>query len=462
MLLPLNTVLMMTDPWKLILGDCIKSMSSMDECSVDAVVCDPPYELGFMGRAWDSTGIAFSPATWAACLRVLKPGGHLLAFGGSRTYHRIACAIEDSGFEIRDCLQWIYGSGFPKSLDVSKAIDKANGDEREIIATSTRKSGSSTYDKRPSRPRGLYASDEYAISAAASAASAAWTGWGTALKPAYEPIIMARKPLDGTVASNVLKWGTGAINIDGCRIETSDNLNGGAYAKNPTPRAAQDMWTRERKGDTNCMKRGGAGDYRQPEGRFPSNVILDEEAGRLLDEQSGTLTSGANPTRRGSPKFRNAYGTFEGQAECEAARGIDIGGASRFFYTAKTSTDEREAGLRFHPRKTAGECTDREDGSDGLNSPRAGAGRTSNGRANIHPTVKPIDLMSWLCRLVTPPNGLILDPFCGSGTTGCAAMMEDFRFIGCELSEEYAEIARARIAYWHARRRSEMKQTELL
>jgi site-specific DNA-methyltransferase (adenine-specific) len=347
--------------------------------SVDSCVTDPPYELGFMGKGWDSSGVAFDPKTWAAVFRVLKPGAFLCAFGGTRTYHRIACAIEDAGFEIRDCLSWLYGTGFPKSLNV--------GDGR-----------------------------------------------GTALKPAWEPIILARKPLIGTVAANVSEHGTGALNIDACRI-------GLGLDKTPAPtrRGNSTPWF-----TTAAAQRLGGDDT---VGRWPANVLLDEEAARLLDEQSGTLTSGTKSPHhaRNAPRLgKNAYGSDPGTPVPREWTG-DSGGASRFFYCAKASASEREAGCDALPAKSAGELTDREDGSDGLNSPRAGAGRTSTGRKNHHPTVKPIALMEWLVRLVTPPGGTVLDPFLGSGTTGIAALRQGFRFVGVELGEEYIELMRTRI-----------------
>ncbi|NTX08287.1 site-specific DNA-methyltransferase [Myxococcus sp. CA040A] len=357
--------------------------------SVDAVVTDPPYELGFMGKSWDSAGVSFRPETWAAMLRVLKPGGYLVAFGGSRTFHRIACAIEDAGFDIRDTLSWMYGTGFPKSMNL--------GDGR-----------------------------------------------GTALKPAWEPIILARKSLAGTVAANVQAHGTGALNIDGCRIETTDNLNGGAYSAGGRAGGLVGD-ARDAKGQGMFAPgRGVPGDYVQPSGRWPANVVLDEEAAAALDAQTGMLTSGANPTRRRAAKFKNTFGEFQGQEACVPARGVDSGGASRFFYVAKASRAERDEGCESLPVRSGGEATDREDGSPGAASPRAGAGRTGGAR-NVHPTVKPVALMRWLVRLVTPPGGIVLDPFTGSGTTGLAALHEGLRFVGVEQSAEYLEIARCRV-----------------
>jgi site-specific DNA-methyltransferase (adenine-specific) len=334
----------------------------MPDNSIDSIVTDPPYELGFMGKKWDSTGIAYDATLWAECLRVLKPGGHLIAFGGTRTYHRMTCAIEDAGFEIRDCIQWIYGSGFPKSHNL-------DGD---------------------------------------------WHGFGTALKPAVEPAVLARKPLSGTVADNVMTWGVGALNIDGCRVPSDDGFEkawdkpvrtniangGGAFGTGESSKRGTKAI------DISANKPVG--------GRWPANVIFDEEAAQMLDEQSGHSVSKATPRNNG--QFKSFSKGFD---YAHTTHGhSDSGGASRFFYVAKASRAEREAGL---------------DGD--------------SERANHHPTVKPITLMRYLIRLVTPPGGTVLDPFMGSGSTGCAAMLEAMQFIGIELNAEYLEIARRRIEF---------------
>ncbi len=344
--------------------DCLEGMKSLDDNSVDSIVTDPPYELGFMGKKWDSTGIAYSVELWKECLRVLKPGGHLLAFGGTRTYHRMACAIEDAGFEIRDQMQWIYGSGFPKSHDISKAIDKKLGTyvEGKLLPSSRTTGASATGIATTFRKK--TASNPQAPEAQQ------WDGWGTALKPANEPIVLARKPIsEKTIAENVLKWGTGGLNIDGCRILTDPTVD--------DPRlGGKGSWKTD-KAAKNVYEGGYAGENIQSSalGRFPANVILDEEAGKLLDEQSG----------------------------------ISKGGASRFFYCAKASKKER-------------------------------------GEGNNHPTVKPVSLIKYLVTLVTPPDGVCLDPFIGSGTTAIAALNTGRFFIGIEKEEKYVEIARKRIA----------------
>jgi hypothetical protein len=363
---------------------------------VCAIVTDPPYGLSFMGKKWDYD--VPSVEIWQACLDALRPGGHLLAFAGTRTQHRMAVRIEDAGFEIRDMIAWVYGSGFPKSLDVSRAIDKAAGAEREVVGSKItgRALGGSNW-----RNGDAGGQDHVPVTAPATDAAKQWHGWGTALKPALEPITMARKPLEGTVAANVLAHGCGGLNVDGCRVPTADNLNGGAYAKNPTDR--EQMWGEEA---GNSYVRGGAGEFAQPEGRFPANLIHDgsDEVVGLFPEQA----SGANPTRRGSPKFRNTYAMFEGQESCEPARGPDAGSAARFFYCAKASRSER-------------------------------------GKDNTHPTVKPLALMRYLVRLVTPPGGLVLDPFAGSGTTLLAARLEGASAIGIELDEKHCEIIARRL-----------------
>ena len=346
-------------------GDCLEVMRGMAEASVDAVVTDPPYHLtsivkrfgsenaapvedgvyarssaGFMGKQWDGGDIAFRPEMWAETLRLLKPGGHLVAFSGTRTYHRMVCAIEDAGFEIRDQLAWVYGSGFPKSHN-------QKGE---------------------------------------------WEGWGTALKPAWEPILLGRKPLVGTVAANVAAHGTGALNVDGCRIESGERP-----ALEHTGRSGKVY---------GAGLEGSRSIGTTSLGRWPANVALDEAAAAMLDQQSGERKGASSNS---SPS--TDVGFTRGAGGIPLRPGYsDTGGASRFFYCAKASRSER-------------------------------------GDGNHHPTVKPIALMRWLCRLVTPPGGLVLDPFAGSGTTGCAAILEGVRFIGFEREAEYVEIARRRIAH---------------
>jgi DNA modification methylase len=422
--------------WRVMAGSCLDRLKDLDDNSIDAVVTDPPYELGFMGKSWDSSGIAYNVEVWRECLRVLKPGGHILAFGGSRTWHRLAVAVEDAGFEVRDSIAWIYGSGFPKSLDVSKAIDKGFGENRARQfrftkwmrstgitarqideATNTKMGGHYTsqssqpaiatadlFDKlRPYLPEvpeeierlvaertgiewtayknrevigskisgiankdegqrhtiGASKSIEVDITAPATPEAQKWNGWGTALKPAFEPVVVGRKPLIGTVAANVLEWGVGGLNIDGTRIATTDRFGGGA--KGSSGFAA------------NYDSEGWSAGSEL--GRWPSNVMLDEYTAELVDEQQEDV--------------------------------------SRFFYVAKASKRDRNEGL--------------------------------DERTNFHPTVKPTDLMRQLMRLVTPPGGTVLDPFTGSGSTGKAAILEGFQFVGIELTEEYLPIIEGRL-----------------
>jgi DNA modification methylase len=411
----------------------LATMARMEDNSIDAIVTDPPYGLKFMGKKWDHD--VPGADIWRECLRVLKPGGYLLAFAGTRTQHRMACAIEDAGFEIRDMIAWVYGSGFPKSLDISKAIDKAAGAEREVVGV--RKGGTNnangTQGAYNFRGRDIINGSnnmtaEVSITAPATDAARQWDGWGTALKPALEPITMARKPFSGTVAANVEKWGTGGINVDGCRIETGDGYKENAVTQGVnTAQTSYAPAAVRRTFEPSQM------------GRFPANLIHDgsDEVTRLFPD-TGVSSGGTKGTGRGGVcEMRSSI--------CATTGGLgDSGSAARFFYCAKASRAERDLGLDDLPIKSGGDVCDREDDTDGLNSPRAGAGR--NGRVrNHHPTVKPIDLMRYLCRLVTPPGGIVYDPFCGSGTTLIGAKLEGFQWVGSEMDPEYAEIARKRV-----------------
>jgi site-specific DNA-methyltransferase (adenine-specific) len=360
--------------WRLFQEDCVKVMSQMDASSVEAVVTDPPYGLGFMGKAWDDLppGREFA----GEALRVLKPGGHLLAFGGTRTSHRLAVALEDEGFEIRDTIMWLYAQGFPKSKDA--------GD-----------------------------------------------GWGTALKPAHEPIIVARRPLEGTVTENMRRYGTGALNIDATKIPFADGADlAEALAKNPG-----------RDGEKVTSAVYGADRPQQvvdEAGRWPANLVLDEGAGQMLDSQSGERPGGGYPEQRGA---NGVYNPTSGGSDGPRSMG-DTGGASRFFFCPKVGRLERDLGLTEFEAKallwSSGEQSPGTFQSEG----------TDRSARNAHPTVKPIELMRWLCRLVTPPGGIVLDPFAGSGSTGIAAVLESFDFIGIEKEAEYAQIAEARIGRW--------------
>jgi len=497
----------MMDTFTIIEGNCLEKMKGLDADSIDSIVTDPPYGLEFMGKEWDH-GV---PAKdfWIEALRVAKPGCHLLAFGGTRTYHRLAVAIEDAGWEIRDCIMWVYGSGFPKSHDVSKAIDKQGGGDdmpqhdRQDFAKELRekrKAAGITKSQLaewfpqysevtknwerlddgfrvPSEPdyqvlvdrlgvseswrlrvraedkRRLIADglqdrrgDETVIGLGHSGkkwesttdAAAKWRGWGTALKPAWEPIIVARKPLVGTVSENVLKHGTGGINIDGCRISTSAE-DAAAMERANSPNSGSMRIDRRKRDGGHFNPLAVIGKMDTTKGRFPANFIHDgsEEVMRLFPHTTSGKPCG----------IQNVKSSTCGQSQ--AGRPLtgfgDSGSAARFFYCAKASRSDREEGLESDSGtlQQSVEFGQRKHGT----LPYTEEIREQNPRprANIHPTVKPTDLMRYLCRLVTPPNGIVLDPFMGSGSTGKAAMLEGFRFIGIELNPEYAEIASKRI-----------------
>jgi hypothetical protein len=397
-------------------------------------------QKGFMGKDWDGDPIAFTEDFWREVARVLKPGAHVVAFGGSRTYHLLASAIEAAGLEVRDQIQFLYGSGFPKSLDVSKAIDKAAGAEREVVGPGKRHNSRAFGSGEGDPDYGTFAGGIPALTAPATDLARHWDGWGTALKPAHEPIVLARKPLsEPTVAANVLKWGTGALNVDGCRVEVTDD----AYARNC---AGDRGHADNRKRDLAFkMGSGSASDV----GRWPANLVLDEEAAALLDAQSGVSKSSGGVNNTGLRG--QVYGDYSGKTIGSNAGGLgDIGGASRFFYTAKASRSERNAGLEDLPAVVSPVAVERHklNYTKGDGEP---VGRVP--RQNDHPTVKPIALMRWLCRLITPPGGLICDPFMGSGTTGCAAALEGFQFLGIEQDAHYLSLSERRIRYWASRPR---------
>ena len=397
-------------------------LKEIPDNSMDSVVTDPPYEYGFMNRGWDKTGIAYNVDMWREVLRVLKPGGYLLSFGGTRTYHRMACAIEDAGFEIRDCIQWLYGSGFPKSHNISKAIDKKLGGKPKK-GRFLYKNGKTAGGERIGQ---LAGGAKHYESIPDTGEAKQWDGWGTALKPANEPIVLARKPIsEKTIAENVLKWGTGGLNIDGCRVGT-DVITSYPSNMSNNNHYAQDEWT----------KSNPIGEERTYTGRFPANVIFDEEAAAMLDEQSG-ISQSKRAIRKGTSPNPMSWGKQRMDADAEFGFN-DTGGASRFFYCAKASKAERNMGLDGYEAEAV---------DDGRNKPIDNPflrGKTS--RKNTHPTVKPLSLMQYLVRLVTPPGGVVLDPFAGSGSTLLAAEMEGFDSIGIELNPEYCEIARARLS----------------
>jgi DNA modification methylase len=376
-------------------GNSLDVLATLGDDSVDSIVTDPPYGLSFMGRKWDYD--VPSVDIWEQCLRVLKPGGHLLAFAGTRTQHRMAVNIEDAGFEIRDMIAWVYGSGFPKSLDVSKAIDKAAGAEREVVGSVFRtpsNGGGATIHQSGGDKSGVSL-----ITAPATPEAQQWKGWGTALKPALEPITVARKPFKGTVAANVLEHGTGAINIDECRVGLAGEQNPSIARRKSTP-PVNNVWADQRSPESYASDRPS-----EALGRWPANLIHDgsDEVTELFPQNvKGQV---------GMSKTQGGHRFIEGDTETVQKFGYgttDTGSAARFFYCAKANKKDREDG-------------------------------------NTHPTVKPTDLMRYLCRLVTPPGGIVLDPFMGSGSTGKAAMREGFSFIGIEREEEYVAIASKRL-----------------
>ena len=449
--------------WQVIEGDCLDAMRGMEDASMDAVVTDPPYGLRFMGKNWDH-GVP-GEAFWAEALRVAKPGAHLLAFGGTRTFHRLACAVEDAGWELRDTVMWVYGGGFPKSLSVDKSIDKAAGAEREVVGDKLTKPG---YHLSPGgghnygNGQGLHGHREDArlrsaiITAPATDAAKQWDGWGTALKPAWEPIVVARKPLEGTVAANVLKHGTGALNVDGCRVEAEPGDVGQRIDGEKRSPRGSDIWCND----------DGSFDYprnftEHPGGRFPANLVHDgsAEVVALFPETKG----GCKPAKSsGSKTVFNPGNKHLDGTKVE----FDAGSAARFFYCAKASRADRDEGLAAIasteaasvalPKYQCSRCGGWIKSNPGNTRPNSicfcqdpqpnQKSFREKSIKNPHPTVKPTALMRWLVRLVCPPEGTVLDPFCGSGSTGKAAVAEGFRFVGIDLDPTYCEIARRRIA----------------
>jgi len=383
------------DKQTMLLGDCLQLMKKLPDNLFDSIITDPPYALEFMGKSWDK--VLPSIDIWRECLRVAKPGTILLAFGGTRTFHRLTCNIEDAGWEVRDCIMWLYGSGFPKSHNIAKAIDKKAGKEKIIgkgRAGKTALGQSSAWNK-------TYNPHEYNITEPNTPEANLWEGWGTALKPAWEPIIVAMKPLDGTYVENALKHNVSGLNIDGSRIETSDKLSIGSNK-------------RDNANINFGMKDNKEAQQQNPKGRFPANVILDDEAGQLLDEQTGVLKSGTGEISKKSSKILDGNNSFALGKESRDYGALhveygDSGGASRFFYCAK-------------------------------------AGKKERGEGNNHPTVKPLKLMEYLCNLTkTPTGGIVFDPFAGSGTTGVACVNTGRGFVGMDKVKEHFDIACKRI-----------------
>lgn len=420
---------------KLICADSLVAMGQLPANSVDTIITDPPYGLKFMGKEWDH-GIPGRPF-WAEALRVAKPGAMLMAFGGTRTYHRLVCEIEDAGWQIRDTIMWVYGEGFPKSLDISKAIDKAAGIEREdkFEGSFDRRNGPTGNKKCDKCGHWLISSSPCQCprpqDAAISEDAKTWQGYGTALKPSWEPITLAMKPLDGTFEENARKWGVAGLWIDGGRVEGPKGTgNWTGSNANASPAFNNSQGNAEHRGE------------QHPKGRWPANVIHDgsPEVVEGFPEEAGAV---APVMRRNGDQTRNAYGSFAGSVDGGRTFQNDEGSASRFFYCAKPSKEEREEGLRQLPAREAGIKNA---------SGRGYSERNPYGKVKVrnhHPTVKPIELLRYLCKLTrTPKGGIVLDPFMGSGSTGCAAVMEGRDFIGIDISREYVEIAERRIAWW--------------
>lgn len=445
--------------YKLYYGSMLDMLEHIEPNSIDSVVTDPPYELNFMGKGWDNVGVSFQPDTWKRCYEVLKPGGYLLAFGGSRTFHRIAVAIEDAGFEIRDTIMWIYGSGFPKSMNIGLAVDKKNGVESPVVGQNQgilkkqakdlreghRKIVDSLNNGAENRNNGFKT-----VSADIKEAQNEWKGWGTCLKPSFEPIIVARKPLNGTLVDNVLTYGVGGLNIDECRVPMSKvdfNEITNKASKNPVNNYKY-----------NESKKYG--DYKldiatlpNEQGRFPANTIL------TYDETDYEEVCGGFPQSKGASSQNNySNGSiYRGQSLQESSTKLEgyrewynDDSASRYFYCAKSSKKDRNEGLDKFETKTKVFNGKSNNSSKNIKDVEK---RFTTQCKNNHPTVKPTELMQYLIRLVTPNGGTVLDPFNGSGSTGKATMYENrernkgYKYIGIELTEEYLPIAKARIEY---------------
>lgn len=404
------------------LGDCLEVMDKLEADSIDAIITDPPYELNFMGKGWDNAGGSFRKETWAKCLRLLKPGGYLLAFGGSRTFHRIACAIEDAGFEIRDTIMWLYGSGFPKSMNIGLAVDKRKGVESKVVGIKTQTGAKFKLTQQLINNGGF--NDPNRTVFEVKEGQNEWAGWGTCLKPAFEPIIVARKPFKGSLVDNILEHGVGGLNIDECRVgdEKRVQFSGRSVSKSTV---------------YNKFKQDNS-HYETVTGRFPANIIHDgsDEATRGMPKTKGCQGKGF---KKGDYKS-SAVNTPFSRDDCVPYN--DFGSASRYFYCAKASKKDRDEGLDKFELVDAG-----------VGALRDGNRNNTEPRRNIHPTVKPTALMQYLVRLVCPKGSVILDPFMGSGSTGKAVAYENkernagYSFIGIEQEEQYLEIAKARIKY---------------
>lgn len=440
--------------YKLYQGNMLDMLEVIEPNSIDSIVTDPPYELNFMGKGWDRSGIAFQAETWNKCLQVLKPGGYLLAFGGSRTYHRIACAIEDAGFEIRDTIMWLYGSGFPKSLNIANSLEG-----RELFGSANKSDykkldgvkgvTSLGFNKKNAedgwRPNNYNGQETTLKANITTDLAKKWQGWGTALKPSFEPIIVARKPFAGSLVDNVIKYGVGGINIDECRVGT-DVIGGGTMPD------LRDVGRKSKetigidKLSFGQVENAQRIEYEEHIGRFPANTILTYDE---ADEEE--VCGGFPTTKTGSikPHINRADAIVNKMTSKEITSSFngDSGSASRYFYCAKASKKDRDEGLVEFD-----EIVDCDRNPDSYSADTA-FNRSANARKNTHPTVKPTDLMQYLIRLVTPNGGIVLDPFNGSGSTGKAVMWENrerlknYKYIGIELTPEYLPISKARIEY---------------
>lgn len=427
------------DNYKLYHGNMLDMLEVIEPNSIDSIVTDPPYELNFMGKGWDNSGIAFQKETWRNCYEVLKPGGYLLAFGGSRTFHRIACAIEDAGFEIRDTIMWIYGSGFPKSLNIGLAVDKKNG--VESIDTGEKVSGMSSL--------GVMHDDNWVSSKELTrkVATNKWAGWGSCLKPAFEPIIVARKPFNGSLVDNVLTYGVGGLNIDECRVPSNPGEYDIRHYTN------EDCFQNSKPKESKFQVKP------QPEGRFPANVILtydetdyDEVCGGF--PISGSGNNGTPYNYAGREYDNKDTSMFNGDKPQAPSNYNDNGSASRYFYCAKASKKDRDEGLdAFDEVQVYSLDNTHRFNYKNTSTDNIGDKILNVSRKNTHPTVKPTELMQYLVRLVTPNGGTVLDPFNGSGSTGKATMYENteknkgYKYIGIELTDEYLPISKARIEF---------------
>ncbi|MBO7614712.1 MAG: site-specific DNA-methyltransferase [Bacilli bacterium] len=501
--------------------------NDIKENSIDCIITDPPYELNFMNKGWDNSGVAFQKETWERCLKVLKAGGHILAFGGTRTYHRIACAIEDAGFEIRDCIQWIYGSGFPKSLDISKQIDKKGGNDyskqfaKDLKEAREKRNltikycddkycgGSTNWSWYEGRPNGVRVPDyatylkiveefpelekykdlikeaerevigttitnktvyqniggdnvagEVDITVPETELAKKWEGWGSALKPAYEPIIVARKPFTGSLVDNIIEYGVGGLNVGECKVP---------YGKETDNRIGTDAVNTSKCGFWQKDKNNGKTQMYKNDGRFPANVIL------TYDDSDYEEVCGGFPESKGA-NSQNNYSNgsiYRGQSLQESKTKLegyrewynDEGSASRYFYCAKASKKDRDEGLDDFEEVKFSMMASNDNMDEEGNFTGMLEGRDTKYR-NIHPTVKPTELMQYLVRLVTPPNGIVMDCFMGSGSTGKAVMFENrernanYKFIGIEMTEEYLPICKARIDYAKNKFEYDLKKEE--